>query len=207
MPGRGTCARVCWLCAAPHITCLGENECVYPSAKERRKKEQVNLPQPADYAFSTSNCQHLFNYFTHYKCVLQPLIWNPSLLLSAPLEVTRSFLRWKSFCGRHLLPGQGLGLLGEHSPALGRELLSLCCPAGAQESTQALRWVLQGVAGVVFKARHSLRQELEEFTRLSQGYRGDPLSQNCIFSKHFHFNSKLKGKFPFWGVVNYRSLL
>lgn len=61
------------LSAAEHITCLEENKRVYPSAEEREKKEQVNLPQLADYAFSTSNCQHLFNYFTHYKCVLQPL--------------------------------------------------------------------------------------------------------------------------------------
>lgn len=112
VPGRGTCAWVCWSCAAENITCLGENECVYPSAKERRKKEQVNLPQRADYAFSTSNCQHLFNYFTHYKCALQPLTQNPSLLLSAPLEVTRSFLMLKSLCGRHLLPGQGLSCWG-----------------------------------------------------------------------------------------------
>lgn len=40
---------------------------------EREKKVQLHLLELADYAFSTSNCQHLFNYFTHYECVLQPL--------------------------------------------------------------------------------------------------------------------------------------
>lgn len=46
---------------------------VFIPVLKKEKKEQVNLPELADYAFSTSNCQHLFNYFTHYKCVLQPL--------------------------------------------------------------------------------------------------------------------------------------
>lgn len=53
-----------------------------------------------------------------------------------------------------------------------------------------------GCQELFLKHRRALRQGLEGFAGVCQGYGGDPQSQNRVL-RHFHFNSKLKGKFPF----------